>query len=154
MFIFQCLPLFLFSLFSASPFFTFSFFVSRLFFSFFLPSCFACQFLVLAFVFVLIAFCFKMFFCFCVSACCLVCFESQYYIFFLCIQFCCCCCFCFCCFGVLLFFEFWLPIKNISQKLEIPKTPKMKNEEETDILTKTVSTGVFTNSVFFVFLSV
>ena len=35
--------------------------------------------------------------------------------------------------------------------MEIPKTAKMKNSEKTDILTRTFSTGVFTNSVFFVF---
>ena len=36
--------------------------------------------------------------------------------------------------------------------MEIPKTAKMKNaEKKTDILTRTVSTGVFTNSVFFIF---
>ena len=40
--------------------------------------------------------------------------------------------------------------KNISEKMEIGKTAKMKNaEKKTDILTRTVSTGVFTNSVFF-----
>ena len=37
--------------------------------------------------------------------------------------------------------------------MEIAKTAKMKNaEEKTDILTRTISTGVFTNSVFFFFL--
>ena len=37
--------------------------------------------------------------------------------------------------------------------MEIPKTAKMKNaEKKTDILARTVSTGVFTNSVFFSFL--
>ena len=35
--------------------------------------------------------------------------------------------------------------------MEIPKAAKIKNVEKTDILTRTVSTGVFTNSVFFVF---
>ena len=36
--------------------------------------------------------------------------------------------------------------------MEIAKTAKMKNaEKKTDILTRTVSTGVFTNSVFFLF---
>ena len=36
--------------------------------------------------------------------------------------------------------------------METPKTAKIKNaEKKTDILTRTVSTGVFTNSVFFVF---
>ena len=37
--------------------------------------------------------------------------------------------------------------------MKIPKTAKIKNaEKKTDILTRTVSTGVFTNSVFFCFL--
>ena len=36
--------------------------------------------------------------------------------------------------------------------MEIPKTAKIKNEEKKDILTRTVSTSVFTNSVFFCFL--
>ena len=35
--------------------------------------------------------------------------------------------------------------------MEIPKTAKTKMQKKTDILTRTVSTGVFTNSVFFVF---
>ena len=35
--------------------------------------------------------------------------------------------------------------------MEIPKTAKIKNAEKTDILTRTVSTIVFTNSVFFCF---
>ena len=38
--------------------------------------------------------------------------------------------------------------------MEFPKTPKMKNAEETDILTRAVSTVVFTNSVFFSFFCV
>ena len=51
-------------------------------------------------------------------------------------------------FFFLIFFDFWKPIKNISEKkMEIPKTTKMKNAGKTDILTRTVSTGVFTNSV-------
>ena len=36
--------------------------------------------------------------------------------------------------------------------MEIRKTTKIKNAEKTDILTRTVSTGVFTNSVSFCFL--
>ena len=36
--------------------------------------------------------------------------------------------------------------------MEIGKTAKMKNAEKTDILTKAVSTVVFTNSVFVSFL--
>ena len=35
--------------------------------------------------------------------------------------------------------------------MEIPKTPKMKNAEKTRTLTRTVSTGVFANSLFFFF---
>ena len=50
------------------------------------------------------------------------------------------------------FFDFWKPVKNISEKMEIGKTAKMKNAQKTDILTKTVSTVVFTNSVFVSFL--
>ena len=36
--------------------------------------------------------------------------------------------------------------------MEIRKTAKIKNAEKTDILTRAVSTVVFTNSVFFSFL--
>ena len=37
--------------------------------------------------------------------------------------------------------------------MEIPKTTKMKmQKKKTDILTRAISTIVFTNSVFFVFL--
>ena len=72
LFIFQCLPLFLFSLFGASPpFFPFSFFVSLLFFSFFLPSFlfFIFSFWFLLFLFVVFAFFVsRCFFCFCCSA--------------------------------------------------------------------------------------
>ena len=40
--------------------------------------------------------------------------------------------------------------------MEIPKTPKMKNAEKkkTDILTRAISTVVFTDSVFFFFFCV
>ena len=41
--------------------------------------------------------------------------------------------------------------KTSLKNMEIPKTAKIKNAEKTDILTRTVSTSVFTNSVFFVF---
>ena len=58
-FLFECLPLFIFSLFWASSFCTFSFFVSLLFFSFFLSvSHFCIWFLLVLFVF--FAFLFKM----------------------------------------------------------------------------------------------
>ena len=36
--------------------------------------------------------------------------------------------------------------------MEIAKNPKMKNAQKKDILTRAVSTGVLTNSVFFSFL--
>ena len=35
--------------------------------------------------------------------------------------------------------------------MEIPKTAKITNAEKTDILTRAISTIVFTNSVFFLF---
>ena len=59
----------------------------------------------------------------------------------------------FCCFPILYFFEFWLPIKNISENIGNCKK-KNKNEKCTkkDILTRAVSTGVLTNSVIFSFL--
>ena len=74
LFIFQCLPLFLFSLFGASPLssLSLSLYLSCSFLSSFLPV-FHFLFLVLAFSFCCVCFfCFKMFFCFCCSACCLV----------------------------------------------------------------------------------
>ena len=54
-------------------------------------------------------------------------------------------------------FCYFLNFGNLSKtslkNMEIPKTAKIKNaEKKTDILTRTVSTGVFTNSVFFVFV--
>ena len=112
------------------PLFTFSFFVSLFFVFLFLMSisgscllfCFVCF------------FSFKIFFCLF-----LVFFESQYYIFFICILFSCCCCFClFCCFGV--FVNFWIlaTYQNFSQKIGKSENPKMKNAQKTDILTRTV----------------
>ena len=100
-------------------------------------------------------------FCFCVFLLLvLFCFESSRWI-----SFCFASCFlvvvvvvccCSSCFAILLLFDFWKPVKNISEKMEIGKTAKMKNAEKTDILTRAVSTVVFTNSVLFpsfVFLS-
>ena len=160
LFIFQCLPLFLFSLFGASPlFFPFSFFVSLLFFSFFLPSCFlfslcgSCFFL-----FVVFAFLFQdvlLFLFFCLLSCVVLNHNISFLfalhlVFWLLLL--------FCSFAILLFFDFWKPVKNISERMEIGKTAKMKNpEKKTDILTRAVSTVVFTHSVFFfffVFLSI
>ena len=50
------------------------------------------------------------------------------------------------------FLDFGYLSKNISEKLDIAKNPKMKNAQKKDILTRAVSTGVLTNSVFFSFL--
>ena len=63
LFTFECLPMFLLSLFLASPFFSFSFSVSLLFFSFFLPCLtfllsFGSLFLYLSLLFCLLCFCF------------------------------------------------------------------------------------------------
>ena len=116
---------------------------------FFLTSCFSCQFLVLAFCFCFVCFLFQdvlLLVCFCVLSR-LLWFTILYI--FPCILFsCCCCCFGFC-FDILLFFDFWLPIKKHLSKNGDPET-KNKNAEKkkTDILTRTVSTDVFTNSVF------
>ena len=159
LFIFQCLPLFLFSSFGASPLnFPFSCFVSLLLFSFFLPSYFSlslsgsCY-----FFFLCLLLCFKMFFCFCCSACCLVMFWIiTFHLFLLCILFsgCCCCC----CFFVLLallfvvFLIFGNLSKNISEKWKLEKQQTWKmQKKKTDILTRVVSTVVFTNCVFFLF---
>ena len=89
---------------------------------------------------------------FCFSVCCLVFFESQSYS----CSFASCCIVvvvvCLCCFGVLLFFEFLLPIKNISQTFGNSENPQNKQCRKTDILTRTISTSVFTNIVFVSFL--
>ena len=60
---------------------------------------------------------------------------------------------------VFCYFYFWKPIKNISEKMDIPKTTKRKNAGKTkqtktkaDILTRATSTIVFTNSVLFFLL--
>ena len=91
---FQCLPLFLFSLFWASPFLPFLFLCLCLVIVF-LPSFlfFIFSFWFLLFLFVVFAFfCFKMFFCFCFSACCLVLFSIiTFHLFLLCILFSGCC---------------------------------------------------------------
>ena len=54
------------------------------------------------------------------------------------------------CFGIC-YFYFCDQSKTFLEKLEISKTPKMKTADKTDILTRAVSTGVFTNSFFFCF---
>ena len=54
--------------------------------------------------------------------------------------------FCFCCFGILSIFEFGLS-KHLSEIRKI-RNPQMKNAAKTDIWTRAISTGVFTNSMF------
>ena len=131
--IYLCFPLFLFSLFWPPPFFPFSFFVSLLFFSSFLPSflffisvsgsCFFFLFCLLLgsrcyFVFLFLL---AVFFCFESSCLISVCFASCFLVVvvfvFVALVFC-------------NFFDLWLPIKNISQKIGIAKNPKMKNAEK------------------------
>ena len=150
LFIFLCFPLFLFSLFWASPFFTFSFSLSLslslLFVSFFLASCFSCQFLVLAFCYWFVCVLFQdvlLFLFFCLLSCFVLNHNLR---------------FAFILHLLLLLFLFWLisyflfllwqPLKNISEKWNFENR---KNEtcRKTDILTRTVSTGVFTNGVSF-----
>ena len=95
-----------------------------------------------------------MLFCFCIFLLVvLLCFESSCLIS---------CCFSscllllvvfgFCCFHILFFFDFNYLSKNISEKIGNCKTPKSENCTKKDILTRAVSTGVLTNSVFFSFL--
>ena len=107
----------------------------------------------LIFIFALLAlFSFKMLFCFCLSACCLVFFWIIIFHFFvLCILFSIVVVFCFCCFGILFFLFFETYQKTSLKNLEIAKKPKYKMQKKTDILTRAVSTGVLTNSVFFLF---
>ena len=141
MFICQCLPFFFFSHFLASPFFTFSFFACLLSFSFFLPSCFSCQLLDYVFSFCFVCFFFQD----------VICLESLYYILF---GFASCLLVVVFLFSALIycFLCFLATYQKTSLKhMEIPKTPKMRNAEKTDILTRAVSTVVFTNRVFCLF---
>ena len=148
--------MFLFSLVWASPFFfPFSFFVSLLLLSFFLPSCFFhLSFWFFLFLFVWFASWLKMLSCFSFSACCLLLFWIiMFDLFLLCILFSSSCCFLV--FVAFIFCIFWILAtyqKTSLKKLEIAKNPKMKNAQKKDILTRAVSTGVLTNSVFFSFL--
>ena len=43
-----------------------------------------------------------------------------------------CCCLFLVCFGILLFFDLLLPIKNISRKIGSSENPQMKNAEKKD----------------------
>ena len=74
-------------------------------------------------------------------------------LFLLCILFYFSCCFWFLLLSYFVFFEFGYLSKNISEKIgNCKKNPKMKNAQKKDILTRAVTTGVLTNSVFFFFL--
>ena len=133
-------------------FFPFSFFVSLLFFSFFLPSCFSFLFLVLAFSFCFVCFLVQdviLFLFFCLLSC----FVLNHHVWFLfalhlvfLLLF-----FVFVALVFCNFFDFWLPIKNISQKFGNCKKPKNEKCRKKDTGTRAVSTGVLTNSVFFFF---
>ena len=151
LFIILCFPLFILSLFGASSFFTFFFFVSLVFFSFFLPFCFSFLYLVLAFSFCYVSFIFLgvlLFLFFCLLSC-FVLNHNLRFVFALHLGF-----------LILLFFVFvafifcyFLIFGNLSKtslkkNMEILKTTRIKNAEK-DILTRAISTGVFTNSVFF-----
>ena len=114
--------------------------------------CFLCQFRFFIFVFVLFVYCFKMFLsCFvCFFLCCLVSFRITILDLF-CILFSC----CFACLFLFGYFDiFWFLAtyqKTSLEKLQSPKTPNMRNAEKLDVLTRTISTGVFANGVFYVF---
>ena len=144
---FLCLSLFLFSLCLASPFFTFLFLCLSLGL-FFLPSCFSCKFLVLAFCFCLVCFLLQdvlLFLFFCLLSCFVlnhnsIVFPLQFFLVVV---------LCFCFFGALLFLNFGYLSKNISQTIGNSENPQMKlQKNKTNILTRTFRTGVFTNSVF------
>ena len=156
-----CLPLLLFSPFLASHF-SLSLYlpVSCPFLSSFLAVSHV-SFWVLLFVFVLFAFSFELLFCFCCSVCDFALFgitilDIYIYIFFFLggggFASCFIVVFRVSYFDILLFFDFWLPIKNISQKIWKFQKPKNEKCRKTDILTRAVRTVVFTNSVFFSFL--
>ena len=112
--------------------------------------CFSFQFLVLAFCFCFVCFLFQdiiLFWVFCLFSSFVL--NHNLRLFVLLLVFCC----CFLVFVALVFCYFWIFAylsKIISQNVEIPKTPKMKNAEtKTDILTRAISTVVFINSVLF-----
>ena len=74
-------------------------------------------------------------------------------LFLLCIMFSSSCCFGFLLLSYFVIFSILATYQKTSlKKLEIAKKTKMKNAQKKDILTRAVSTGVLTNSVFFSFL--
>ena len=136
--------------------------MSLLFFSFFLPFCFSFLYFVVASSFCFVCFFFQavllffFFFFFCLLSGCFLNHNLRFvfalHLVFLLLVF-----FVFVAFIFCYFLNFGNLSKTSLKNMEIPKTAKIKNAEKTDILTRTVSTGVFTNSVFFsffVFLSI
>ena len=145
-----CFPLFIFSLFGASSFLTFSFLVSLLLFSCFLPFCFSFLYFVVASSFCFVCFFFQVVLLVCFfffSACCLVFFWIIILdLFLLCILFSCCWCFLFLLLSY--FVIFWILEtyqKHLWKTWKFQKQQKSKMQQKTDILTRTVSTGVFTS---------
>ena len=134
--------------------------LSLLFFSCFLPFCFSFLHLLLAFSFCFVCFfvsrCYFVlvsFLFFCVLSCLLS--IIMFDLFLLCILFSCCCCF----FVLLAFlFCYVLIFGNLSKtslkngNCKTAKTRNAEKKEKTDILTRAISTIMFTNSVFFSFL--
>ena len=155
LFIFQCLPLFLFSLFCASPLSSLSVSLSPLVL-FFLPSCFSFSLSGSCFFFLLcLLFWFQdvlLFLFFCLLSCVVLNHNISFLfalhlVFFVVVVV----VVCLACFVFWYFFILGNRSKTSLKNMETPKTAKIKNAEKTDILTRTVSTIVFTNSVFFVF---
>ena len=131
--------------------------MSLLFFSCFLPFCFSFLDFVVAsssFVCFFLSSCSSVFVFFFFSACCLAVFlnHNLRFVFALHLVFLLLAFFVFVAFIFCDFLNFGNLSKTSLKNMEIPKTAKIKNAEKTDILTRTVSTGVFTNSVFFCFL--
>ena len=153
LFICLCFPLLLFSLCLGLPLFSLSLSLSLScsFFSCFLPVFHFC-FWFLLYLSVLF-FVSRCYFVFVFLLVVLLCFESS------CLISCCfASCFLllvvfgFCCFHILLFVDFNYLSKNISEKFGNCKKNKNEKCTKKDILTRAVSTGVLTNSVFFSFL--
>ena len=111
--------------------------------------CFSFQFLVLAFCLCFVCFLFQdvfLFLVFRLFSCFVLNRNIRYFallLVFLLLLF-----FGFCCFGILLFLNFGYLSKTSLKNMEIPE-PQNEKRRKRDILTRAVSTGVFTNGVFF-----
>ena len=122
-----------------------------LFFFFLVSFLFSFLFLVLALSFCFVSFSRCYFVLVFFSACCLALFWIIMFDFLLlCILFSYSCCFWFLLLSYFVFLFNYLS-KNISEKFGNCKKQKMKNAQKKDILTRAVSTGMLTNSVFFFF---